>query len=116
MYRPRILVVEKEANARNALHEILEDAGYDVVAAANGDDGMAVVETFHPEVLLTDVRIPRADGRDRARASPPAFSAPRTILMATRAPDAGEDAPCLAKPLDVEQLLAVIGRLLMRPV
>jgi CheY-like chemotaxis protein len=110
--RPRVLVVDDEANARNALGELLDDAGYDVALAASGGEGLALVDTFHPDVLLTDALMPGMGGAElaaRARARP---WAPRVVFMSAYPQQGDGAAPWLAKPLRVDELLATIGELL----
>src|SRR5690606_7212389 len=58
----RILVVDDEANAREALVTLLSDDGYETMAAADGLEALEVMTTFEPEVVLTDLKMPRLDG------------------------------------------------------
>jgi CheY-like chemotaxis protein len=111
MYRPRVLVVDDEANARNALSELLCDSGYDVAVAANGADGLALIDSFHPDVLLTDVRMPGMSGIELAQASRGKLRAPQVVFMSAHAPPLATTLPWLAKPLDFGELLATLGRL-----
>ena len=58
----RILVVDDEQNARDALRHILSDEGYLVSEAADGQEGLDKLTEFLPDVVLADVRMPRLDG------------------------------------------------------
>ena len=58
----RILVVDDEANARNALAEILREEGYGVETAADGFKGLARFREFLPDLVLTDLKMPGMDG------------------------------------------------------
>jgi len=62
MARGKVLIVDDEANARTALSEILRDEGFDTETAADGFKALGKVEDFHPEVILTDLKMPGLDG------------------------------------------------------
>ena len=61
--RPRILVIEDDPYAREALSLLLDYYGYDVVAASNGNDGLALVDKAAPDLVVTDWRMPGLSGR-----------------------------------------------------
>jgi len=58
----RILVVDDEVNARNALGELLRDEGYAVESAADGFKALGKMEEFAPDLVLTDLKMPGMDG------------------------------------------------------
>src|SRR5688572_22864223 len=60
--RGRVLVVDDEANAREALEMLLRDEGYDVESARDGREALDMLERFGPEVVLTDLKMPRLGG------------------------------------------------------
>ena len=60
--RPRILVIEDDTYAREALTLLLDYYGYDVVAASNGTDGLALVTDAGPDLVVTDWRMPGLSG------------------------------------------------------
>jgi len=60
--RPRILVIEDDAYAREALTLLLDYYGYDVTAASNGNDGLALVTDAGPDLVVTDWRMPGLSG------------------------------------------------------
>jgi len=61
--RRRILVIDDEASLRHMLEMILDRAGYDVVTAADGEQGLATLEADPGlSIVLCDVRMPRLDG------------------------------------------------------
>jgi DNA-binding response OmpR family regulator len=67
----RILVIEDEPYARDALGSLLVDEGYTVQTAASGRAGLACVPEFRPDVIVCDVMLPDIDGLQvlrRARA------------------------------------------------
>jgi CheY-like chemotaxis protein len=60
---PRVLLVDDAASIRNALRGVLEDAGIEVVGEApDGDQGVAMVGSLRPDVVLMDLRMPTSDG------------------------------------------------------
>ena len=55
----RILVIDDEPNVRTVLKMLLEDDGYEVITAANGEQGMAVIdEGPEPDLIISDLRMP----------------------------------------------------------
>jgi two-component system, NtrC family, response regulator AtoC len=60
----RVLVVDDEENLRLVVRTFLKREGYEVEVAATGEEALALVETFGPDVILTDVRMPRMGGLD----------------------------------------------------
>jgi two-component system response regulator AtoC len=60
----RVLVVDDEENIRLVLRTLLKKHGYDVEVADSGESALALIETFDPDVILTDVRMPRMGGLD----------------------------------------------------
>jgi two-component system, response regulator RegA len=117
----RILVVDDEANTRTALGELLRDAGFEVETAPDAVKALGKVESFAPQVVVTDLKMPGMDGTEliqklRAHVNPPAvivmtgFGTVATALDTMRA----GAADYLAKPINFEELLAVIRRVLTR--
>lgn len=64
----RILVVDDNMDAANALAMMLEMLGHQVKVAHNGRDGLALAEEFQPRLLLLDLGMPELNGYDMARA------------------------------------------------
>jgi two-component system, NtrC family, response regulator AtoC len=60
----RVLVVDDEENLRLVLRTLLKRQGYEVETAASGEEALALVGTFGPDVILTDVRMPKMGGLD----------------------------------------------------
>ncbi|MCL6634527.1 MAG: sigma-54 dependent transcriptional regulator [Peptococcaceae bacterium] len=57
-----ILIVDDEASVREALTDILTDTGYRVECAANGSEGLEMIETLNPDAVLLDIRMPDING------------------------------------------------------
>jgi two-component system response regulator AtoC len=60
----RILVVDDEENIRLVLRTLLKKHGYEVEVADSGEAALGALESFDPDVILTDVRMPRMGGLD----------------------------------------------------
>ncbi|WP_437681229.1 sigma-54-dependent transcriptional regulator [Sorangium sp. So ce131] len=60
----RVLVVDDEENLRLVVRTFLKRDGYEVEAVSSGEEALVMVETFGPDVILTDVRMPRMGGLD----------------------------------------------------
>lgn len=64
----RVLVVEDDPTTRRLLEGVLAKAGYDVRAAADGEEGLALARAWLPEIVVTDILMPRLDGIELIRA------------------------------------------------
>lgn len=116
MSRPRILIVEDEADLAWVEQFNLEAEGYEVRVAHEGRTALQALEEFRPDLLLLDVMLPRVDGWSvlrRARALPPdrrpkvvVVSAVAGVEEAARVEGAGD--AFLRKPFDIEDLLRVV--------
>ncbi len=60
----RVLVVDDEENLRLVLRTLLRKHGYEVEVADSGEAALALVDSFGPDVILTDVRMPKMGGLD----------------------------------------------------
>ena len=58
----KILIVDDSATQRAVYKEILEEAGYAVVAAKNGNEGIQKAHTEFPDVIISDISMPEMDG------------------------------------------------------
>jgi two-component system cell cycle response regulator DivK len=117
---PTILVVEDNALNLKLVRDVLSHAGYRVVEATSGEDGVRVAGEEHPDLVLMDLQLPGIDGsealrrlRTSDRPSVPvvavtAFAMPEDRA---RALHDGFDA-YLEKPLRVRLLPRQVARLL----
>ncbi len=58
----KILIIDDDAGLRKSLTLILDDAGYEVSQAEDGEKGLAAAMEWKPELILCDVRMPKLDG------------------------------------------------------
>jgi diguanylate cyclase (GGDEF)-like protein len=82
-----VLVVDDEPDKRLLLAFALENEGYAVHTAVDGVDGLAAVELYQPDLIVTDVMMPRMDGYEmirRVRANPQTKFIPVIIQSAAR--------------------------------
>ena len=62
-----ILVIEDEAVLRESMADYLEDRNFRVLTAENGRVGLEIFEREHPDLVLTDLRMPEVDGLEVLR-------------------------------------------------
>ncbi|QQE65870.1 hypothetical protein GFS31_25620 [Leptolyngbya sp. BL0902] len=118
---PRILIVDDRSENRELLRRWLQPIGFDLAEATDGVTAIAAWQTFQPQVILMDIRMPGMDGiaatrhiRQEAKGSPPWIIA----LTASGSPwEQGEihAAGCdtlMFKPLVEADLLSLLAQLL----
>ncbi len=117
---PLILVVDDEAHIRTLLQQVLSEAGYRVAEAVDGVDALAKVRTLRPDLIILDLMMPQLSGFDTLSAlrSDPATSAIPVVILSVlddrrKGLRLGADA-YLTKPLNVDEILSTIERLLAR--
>ena len=108
----RILVVDDEPAIVRAVETNLRRHGYDVATAANAIDALALHDATRPDVVLLDLGLPGADGKEVIRAIRGRAATPIVVLSARQAErekvealDLGAD-DYLTKPFSVDELLA----------
>jgi two-component system, NtrC family, response regulator AtoC len=115
----KVLVVEDDRSLRALLKDALTDEGLDVGGVASAEEAMAFLAQEPVDLVLTDLRLPGADGLEllrwlRGRKSPPAVllvTAFGTIDQAVEALKEGAD-DFLTKPLDLDHLAVRVARIL----
>ena len=112
MARRRVLIVDREANARCALAELLREVGYDVATVARVADAWPSSRRFRPDAILYAWR-PGASleliAAAHAWPEPPAIA-----LMSTYPPPCDLVLPCFMRPIAVDELLAALERMIPR--
>jgi two-component system, sensor histidine kinase and response regulator len=93
--KAKILVVDDNSQNRALAQATLEDEGYEVLLASDGEEGLRLVEAERPDCVLLDVRMPGTDGFTvctRIRALPEARDTPVVFLTALRDVDTFDQA------------------------
>ncbi|RYH00952.1 response regulator [Salipiger sp. IMCC34102] len=115
----RILAIDDSRTMRGLLRASLEEAGFDVTTAEDGIDGMERLEAVAPDVIITDINMPRLDGFgviEAVRKSDEGRSVPILVLstesgveMKDRARRSGATG-WIVKPFDDARLISAIRR------
>ncbi|MEK6254031.1 MAG: response regulator [Gemmatimonadales bacterium] len=77
----KILVVDDDAGLRRTASLILENEGYDIATASDGEEALARAAEWMPDLILTDVRMPGVDGLEFLERHREAGGVGRTIVM-----------------------------------
>ena len=117
---PQILVVEDDDAIRALVTEVLRDDGYEVSEACNGIEALEYVSHHRPDLIVLDLMMPVMDGWAFVEEYRRRMNSPEVPIVVT---SASHDLPrtaerlqsfgvrtCLAKPFDVEGLLALVER------
>lgn len=117
---PEILVVEDDEAIRGLVSEVLRDDGYEVSEASNGAEALDYVHHHRPDLIVLDLMMPVMDGWafvERCRDNQWCKDVPIVVTSASHdLPKTAERLrsygvrTCLAKPFDVDGLLALVER------
>ncbi len=78
-----ILTVDDEDDVRRLIATKLTKAGFDVVQAVDGEDGVAAAKTSNPDLVIMDVNMPKMDGFTAAKLIREALDPAPIVLMLT---------------------------------
>lgn len=118
-----ILIADDDAGIRLAVKDYLELSGYSVITAGNGLEALNLLESYHPHLLISDIKMPKKDGYElvsQVRQRPEFRLLPVIFLTErnnTQERIKGYQVGCdvyLPKPFEMEELKAVIRNLLER--
>lgn len=115
----RVLAIDDSRTMRGLLRAALEEAGFHVTTAEDGVDGVSQLQDAAPDVIITDINMPRMDGFgviDAVRSSTIAPTVPILVLstessaeMKDRARKSGATG-WIVKPFDDTKLISAIRR------
>jgi two-component system OmpR family response regulator len=116
----RVLIVEDEPDLRRVLARVLADEGYEVDAAAHGEEGLTKAKAYDYQAIVLDLMLPRISGLDllaelrRRKATPVLILTARdTLADRVRGLDIGAD-DYLVKPFELKELQARLRALIRR--
>lgn len=116
---PKILLIDDEPVLRMTFRHFLEGAGYEVVEASDGREGVEICDDLQPDLVITDMFMPDMDGRSAVHAIRRRFDGMPIIVISgqcnsLRETDIGcEPGMCfLPKPVEKPTLLSMITLLL----
>jgi DNA-binding response OmpR family regulator len=117
----RVLIADDEPNIVASLEFLMEQAGYEVKVAANGQEALELAASFRPDLVLLDVMMPGKNGYEVCQSlkSDPATRAVKVIMLSAKGRDIevakglelGADA-YVTKPFATRDLVAQIRDML----
>ncbi len=117
----RILIVDDEPNIVISLEFLMKKEGFEVAVAGNGDEALAKVASFNPDLLLLDVMMPQKSGFEVCEAlrGDPARAALKIVMLTAKGRDTevakglalGADA-YITKPFSTKDLVLKVKEML----
>ena len=119
--RVRILLVEDDAAARVGFQQLLQGWGFVVEAACDGEDALQKVPAFRPDIVLTDLVMPKLDGLGLLRALQQEGDGVTTVILTAQGTvDTAVEAlkqgayDYLSKPVDFQRLRVLLDKIIER--
>jgi DNA-binding response OmpR family regulator len=110
------LVVEDDRHLSDVFSDTLSGAGYDVRRAHDGEDAWSNIQRDPPDVILSDIRMPKLDGVGlAARLVLDAIRIPIILMSANPLDRTVVCAAFIRKPFELDELLALIANVLRMP-
>jgi CheY-like chemotaxis protein len=111
----QILLVEDDAFLSTFMKMVLEEEGYTVAVAGNGQEALDILSNVGlPDLIMFDIKMPVMDGKEFASAFRRLYNGVRPLVVMTAADDAEKRAQelgvttCLAKPFGIPELIATV--------
>lgn len=116
MNNTRILYVEDEKSIRDELAEILALDFDNILIAENGEEGLALYKTHRPDLVISDIQMPKMDGLQMCKEILSINKDTKIILTTafnegrfTQEADALKINAYITKPIDIKELYTAIG-------
>ncbi len=110
-----ILVVDDERFIVSLLTEILEEEGYLVRIANDGEAALRMIDLARPDLVVADIMMPRLDGLTLAARIRTSTRPIPVILMSAAVTPRSNGVSFIPKPFDIDDLLVAVGRILGPP-
>ena len=114
-----ILIIDDEVTIVDFMREVLQDEGYTVRSAYNGEQGLSELEREHPAVVLLDMHMPGMSTTAFLERLCPRDQVPIVIMTAdTRGADSltiWHDLTYLLKPFDLDDLIDCVAKFVPPP-
>jgi DNA-binding response OmpR family regulator len=117
----KVLIADDEPNIVTSLEFLMSKSGYEVAVARNGEEALALVDSFRPDLVLLDVMMPLRSGYDvcQRMRDRPDWRHIRIVMLSAKGREAevskgmslGADA-YVTKPFSNRELIATVGGLL----
>jgi DNA-binding response OmpR family regulator len=109
-----ILVVDDDEDIVSMLSMLLDVEGYAVLSASGGRDGVGLIQTHRPDLVLVDGHMLRGSGADLVKAvrAEPQIDRTPLLYMSALEPDPTLDVAWVKKPFEVDELLERIRQIL----
>ncbi len=118
----KILVVDDEEDIRKVVVSVFRSIGHEIIEATDGEEGVQLAISYTPELIISDVTMPKLDGMEMANllSSHPGTSQIPIILLSANRIDSKDQREGLAKgareffikPFEISDLLAAAEKLL----
>jgi DNA-binding response OmpR family regulator len=119
--KKRVLIADDEPNIVVSLEFLMQESGYDIRTAVNGDEALKTAREFRPDLMLLDVMMPVKNGYEICRAvrEDPALKGMKIVMLTAKGRELevtkglaiGADA-YVTKPFATRELLETVKRLL----
>ena len=114
----KVLLVEDHRVIRELLADVLRRAGYEIFTASDGVEGLQQFQLHQPDLLITDLNMPRMNGYELCQLVREISAVPTALMTAASLDESGIDLVSgaadafLSKPFESSEFLAVIDSLL----
>jgi DNA-binding response OmpR family regulator len=118
--KKRVLIVDDDAEITTAISYALESKGYTVVVARDGNQGLAMAERDHPDLVILDMMMPKRSGFLVLEKLRRTEESPTRVIMITANEGSRHKAYAemlgvddyIRKPFPMDRLIDSVGRLL----